>query len=93
MNTVNYFDIGVIIFIALSAVIMAVYFFATRRPVKSALIGAGSGIGALLCAKIISAYAGFCVSVNIFTLLISAILGIPGAACTVILNVVFGTSV
>ncbi len=86
------FDIGLTIFIALSGIIMLVYYISTGKPLKSAVIGAGSGAATLAAAKAISIFAGFSVKINIFTVLVSAILGIPGAVCTVILNVIFSAA-
>lgn len=86
------FDIGVIAFTALAGIIMLIYYFSSGKPLKSAIIGAGSGAAALALAKLISVIAGITVKINVFTVLISLILGLPGAVCTVILNIIFSAA-
>lgn len=49
-----------------------------RHPWKSGFLGSISGILALIPATFLLHYFGFALTVNLFTMVLSAILGIPG---------------
>ncbi len=72
-----------------AAVFMFVFYARTRKPVKNALIGMGSGALSLGAAKLLSMGLGFGFTINVFTCFVSVILGIPGVISMVVLNLLF----
>lgn len=74
-------NIGELIFYAIcviSAVVMLIYYLRGEKPVRSAVLGMGSGAVFLLLLHFFGDYVGFSVPMNFFTAFISLILGIPG---------------
>lgn len=51
---------------------------------------AAAGISSLLILKLCSGFFGFSAALNIFTFIVSAVLGIPGAVGTAVLSTIYG---
>lgn len=85
----NFFDIGLIAIVLLSIIIMGVYYIKSKHTIRNLFIGSVSGVATLFIAKYALSQFAVVVSVNIFTIIISLILGVPGALSTVLLNAFF----
>ena len=68
------------------SIFMLVYYYRQEHPVKSALFGSISGISGFFAAKLIFLAAGIVLPLNLFSLLFSAALGLPGVLTLSILQ-------
>ena len=59
-------------------IVMGMYYARSRRRYRKMLFGSLTGIAALYPASLAMAAAGFPVTMNLFNVTVSAILGIPG---------------
>lgn len=75
-----YLVVGIIIL----AVIMCIYYAKSKHRFTKLLFGAVTGVGMLYAAHFLLSAAGISLSANLFTLSVSAILGIPGVILLVI---------
>ncbi len=50
-----------------------------KKPIKVMLINSGLGIASLVLSALLTGFSGSGIAVNLVTVLISAVLGIPGA--------------
>ena len=69
-------------------IIMVAYYAKQSRPVKSAVIGMGSGLAVLFAANLAMPFFGIEIGVNLLTVFISLILGPPGVVFALVMNVV-----
>ncbi len=58
----------------------------SKHPVRSSLLSLLPGIAALLCVNLISGYTNVTVPVSPLSLSVSAVLGIPGVTCLLIIQ-------
>lgn len=79
-----FYTICIILFI-----INIMYYKSTKNPIKKGLIGAASGIAAMIPTGLFMSMAGLPLALNYTTLLLSALLGIPGVILLVIYTVFF----
>lgn len=61
------------------AVIMITYYTKTKKRLSKFIFGVGSGIGGLYLISMIVSNMGFQLPINLLTLTVSGILGVPGA--------------
>ena len=77
-------------FLILSGIIILFLSVKSEKFFRSLFLSAASGIGSLFAVNIASAVTGISLAVNLFTLLISGLGGVPGTVflllCDVILN-------
>ena len=64
-------------------------FIRSGKPLKSIVVSAAQGIVSLFALNVVSSFTGIMVSVNIFTMIFSAVLGLPGVASLMIMKVIF----
>ena len=64
-------------------IVMMGYYIKSKRKISKFLVGVGSGIGSLLIVSYILENIGYDLSVNVISIIISGILGIPGVAVIV----------
>lgn len=69
-------------------IFMLVYYYRQEHPVKSALFGMASGISGFFAAKLVFLAAGIVLPLNLFSILFSAALGLPGVLTLSILQLV-----
>ena len=69
------------------SIFMLVYYYRQEHPVKSALFGSLSGLSGFFAAKLIFFAAGVVLPLNLFSLLFSAVLGLPGVVALSILQI------
>ena len=62
----------------------------TRRPVRSLCGSALEGICALAAVNVFSVFSGVTLGVTTFSLAVSCVLGIPGVATLLVMQVLFG---
>lgn len=74
------FEIGLILSLILLFVIMCVYYSKCKHKFVKILFGLCSGIVFLYPVKLILSNFGYVIDINIITISISAILGVPGVA-------------
>ena len=74
-------------------IILSVIFFhkcgQQKKPVKAMIINSLTGLAGLVAAAIVTGFSGFGVAVNIATVLIACVLGIPGVAMILVTMFVF----
>ncbi|MBR1823611.1 MAG: hypothetical protein IJ779_05200 [Ruminococcus sp.] len=78
-----------IIFTAVCAVVILIMIhYYSKRPNRliSAIFGTFSGIAAMLALCTFGSMAGIDTELNLFNLIGSAVLGVPYAACVIIMN-------
>ena len=65
------------------------YFRKREKKWKTALIGMGSGVAALIPLHFLLEMSGIMLAINYFTILVSMVLGIPGVILMIIDSVLF----
>lgn len=70
------------------SIFMIVYYVRHSHPVKSALFGSASGLAAFLGAKFLFSLFGIVLPLNLFSLLFSLTLGVPGVTMLSLLHLV-----
>ncbi len=58
----------------------------SKHPIRSSLLSLLPGIAALLCVNLISGYTNVTIPVSPLSLSVSAVLGIPGVTCLLIIQ-------
>ena len=69
-----------------AAVIMLCCYLRSRHPVRTAFFGMSSGAAALLAAHFFGSTAGLYLPLNLFTTVVSLILGAPGVLILALIN-------
>lgn len=82
-------DVILIIFCLLLTMVMFSYYIRSKKTIKNSIIGMGSGFIGLGVLYFIGPILNISVNINILTMFISIILGIPGVILIVILNIIF----
>lgn len=77
-------EVWLVAAIIILAVIMCIYYSKSKHRFTKLLFGALTGVGMLYAAHFLLAAAGITLSANLFTLSVSAILGIPGVVLLVV---------
>ena len=85
MNMQNLlYTLCIIIFI-----INVMYFKKRENKWRTAIIGMGSGVAALIPLHFLLQMSGIMLAINYFTILVSMVLGIPGVILMIIYTVLF----
>lgn len=71
---------------AVLGVAMLLFYRATKRPVKNALIGMLTGGGGLIAMHFLGGGIGAALSLSFFNVLVALILGLPGIGLLTIMN-------
>ena len=79
----SYFLWGALI---LTGIIMAVYYFKSKKPVKNLLKGVLSGAAALLLVHFLGGYIGINLPLSTIGIAASLILGVPGVIMLTIIS-------
>ncbi len=58
----------------------------SKHPIRSSLLSLLPGIAALICVNLISGYTNVTIPVSPLSLSVSAVLGIPGVTCLLIIQ-------
>ncbi|MCL2054661.1 MAG: pro-sigmaK processing inhibitor BofA family protein [Oscillospiraceae bacterium] len=58
-------------------IMMPLFYIKSKKPLRSALTGAFSGLAGLFAAHFFGHYIGLYISLNLFTAVVSFVLGIP----------------
>ena len=87
MSTENIF---LILILSVCAIAVAVFYKRSQNPIKSAFIGAITGILSLGIGNFIAINTGFTLNISGFTCAVSAILGLPAVVAMAIMNFMFG---
>ena len=63
-------------------IILSVIFFCKcgqqRKPIKAMVVNSAAGLAVLIAAAIVTGFSGCGIAVNIATVLVAAVLGVPG---------------
>ena len=71
----------------LSGIIMAVYYFKSKRPVRNLFFGVVSGAAGLLLVHYLGSYIGISLPLSGISIAASLILGLPGVIMLVLINI------
>ena len=74
----------------IATVIVLVFMFKTKMPLKAFLSFAGWGVSALVVLHLLSFLTGFKLEITPFTLSASAIFSLPGVVCMVLTKMLWG---
>lgn len=82
----DYIILAIVIAVCLA---IAVLLIRTRKFIRSFIFSAVTGNIALFCVAYMGAFTGFIISINLFTVTVSSILGIPGVIGMLLLRLIF----
>jgi len=77
--------IALITFCVIYALLYLIFAFKTKRPIKCLFFVAFTGIAALAVLHIFGEYCGFVLPINIYSITLSASMGLPGVLIALIL--------
>ena len=72
--------------VVVAAVIMIIYYWKSKKPIKNAFLGIFSGAAGLLLVHFLGNYIGISLPLSIFNISVSLILGVPGVITLIILH-------
>ena len=70
-----------VVMIIIGIILSVIFFYKCgqqKRPIKAMAINSVTGLAGLVAAAIVTGFSGFGIAVNIATVLIAAVLGVPG---------------
>ena len=70
-----------VVMIIIGIILSVIFFYKCgqqKKPVKAMLINSATGLAGLVAAAIVTGFSGFGIAVNIATVLVAAVLGVPG---------------
>lgn len=79
----------VIALLCIYAIILLVFVFRSRKPVKTLILTASVGLITLTVVNLLSSYTGVGLNVNVLTVGGSAVFGIPGVFSMLIIRMFF----
>lgn len=80
--------ISAIAVLGISALILLLLHIRTLKPVRSILLHAGIGLAFLVAVNLLSRFTGIKIPVNLYSVLSSAVLGVPAVCGFLILNLI-----
>ncbi len=84
----QFLKISAIVILSVTAFVLLVLYIKSRKPIKSLILNAFSGIAALVIINITTKFTGLHIPVNWWTVLASSGLGIPAVIGLVLLQII-----
>jgi len=82
----KFFSIGLL---CISEGVILFFAFLSRKPIKTLLLNAFLGIGALCILKLIENFSGIFIPINQYTVLLGGTMGLPSVVAILILRLIF----
>lgn len=85
----QFLKISALVVLSVTALILLVLFIKSRKPMKSLILNAFSGIITLILINLTTSFTGIHIPVNWWSVTASAGLGLPGVIGLVLLQIIF----